>query len=539
MICGNLTQVRSLFCILAQYGVRPDRYICSDGELSEMYGTPCPDDGESRCYVRYVTNDKIVVGPGKVLVYTPVGKESQSADQLLIPKDFSPEVDPNDVFVIRSVSDADKVPSNAIVDIRPIGQKGIYASWNTLGGAELVNPTDIETRYMLGKAMHDKLAEKGGRFMITSFYPMGDNYRWLAKYDGFDYSDVTYVVMETAKDLPNLLGVDGVIISRGDIKCLKMYLAMTYHEDDRFKMIPYKPMYPGIMFHGDINISFFQGVTRRAREPALSVLEPIDDVGRLLKRSSFVGPRSVLLNPYGNSMGVRSEAEKNNTYETMRGLARRFLKRRYDVYTNTPFPEQKELPGTKRYEGDIVALANSAVSFDLVVTVFTGFMEVVMYTDCNLVVLNYSDTNSRMSMAKSLHRKNYWEFNVVNNKPRVLVSKISSVLDSLPVKKRLVYPDPPKRLMTLSEKADLFRGAEITQRLVRVVVFTAGKGELKELLDKGTRDPFLCCAGARALERGYQTKIDIPRAIKWYKIAGKLGVVWAKEAAERLSNKNK
>ncbi len=443
------------------------------------------------------------------------------------------------MFNIRTSSDMAKVPDNAIVDVRMINERGYYVYINTLGDNKMVGVSTIESRYRIGKGLHDKLAKNGGRCLTTSFYPMGDNYRWLAKYEGLDYSDVTFVVAEAAKDLPNLLGVNGVMISRGDIKCLRMYLAMSYYEDSRFKMVPYAPLYPGIMFHGDLDVSFFHGVTRRSREPALSVVEPIDDVDRNLKRQGFIGPRSILLNPYGNSIEVRDEREKTNSYEIMNGLANKFLRRGYQVYTNTPFPKQKELPGTKRYEGDIPDLINQAASFDLVVTVFTGFMEVVMSTSCNLVVLNYSNQNTRMNMASSLEHSNYWEFNVIENSPKFLISEITKTFESLSVKKRLKYPRDINRLLTLKEKSKLFKVTEITPELVRIITLTSGRNEISDILEKGTKDPLLCCIGARVLEKGIQTEIDIPRAIKWYRRANFGGVTWAKSKVMELKEKRK
>jgi len=47
---------------------------------------------------------------------------------LLVPKDFSPEVDTKSVTVLNSAADADNVPCNAVVDVRPINQKGLYVS---------------------------------------------------------------------------------------------------------------------------------------------------------------------------------------------------------------------------------------------------------------------------------------------------------------------------------------------------------------------------------------------------------------------------
>ena len=502
--------------------------------MPEIYGTSCPEDKTSRCFVKYSTNGFKPSGPGKVFVYCPYGKSSRAKNQLLRSREFDTGTDIGAVLAPNSEEEISSIPSNAIVDTRIMNERGLYTGRKSDGSLEIISVSEIEMRYLIGKAMCDKMSERGGRFMITSFYPMGDNYRWLARFDGIDYSDVSMVVTETAKDLPRLAGMSGFIMSRGDVKSLRMYLSMNYHEDQRFKMIPHKPLYPGAMFHGDIDTSFYIGAARRVQEPALSVVEPADVPSERLRRSGLHGPRSILLNPYGNSIEVRSEDEKKNTMGVMLGLAERLLGRGYEVYTNTPFPEQEELPGTKRYEGDIVTFMNAASGFDLVVTVFTGFMEVAMYADCNLVVLRYSDDNSRRYMAKGLGRRNYWEYNVLDEEPEALASRIMEMFDGLDIGKGLDYPRPAERLLSLWEKAEVLKGQEVTSRMMRLVLFTAGKGELRELVERGTDDPLLCCVGAKSHETGLQNDTDVKAAIDWYRKAYQMGVPWAKRRVVEL-----
>jgi len=303
--------VNVLFCILAQYGIRPDRYICPGEQLSEMFGTPCPDDGEIRCYIRFSTNDSISTGPGAVFVYTPYGEEEDSGfNQLLLVRKWSSEDEKSDVLVPKNTPQLNRFPRDSVVDIRPINETGVYLGRRTDGKFASYSTTKIDILYTIGKAMYEKMKKKGGRFMITSFYPMGDNYRWLAKYEGVDYSDVTYVVTESAKDLPGLMGVDGYTVSKGEIGCIRMYLSMRYHDDPQFMTVPYEPLYPGLMFHGDITANLSKGVSRRIKEPALSLMDPIEDVGKKMKRAAVEVPRSVLLNPYGNSIWTRTAAPR-------------------------------------------------------------------------------------------------------------------------------------------------------------------------------------------------------------------------------------
>ncbi|MBE6520547.1 MAG: SEL1-like repeat protein [Thermoplasmata archaeon] len=522
VLCGTRKEVLSLFCVCAGYGVRPDYYVCPGEELPEMYGKPCPDDGESRCYIRFSTNGDIETGPGAVFVYHPFGEEAAGEDSLLLPRTFSP--DKGAAIAPRGIVALNRAPKDAIVDVRILNEAGYCIGRKSSGDFESCSLETLEPWYRIGKGIYDRMKERGGRYLVASYYPMGDNYRWISRFEGVDYSDVTFAVTESARDHPVLQGVKGMLLSRGEIGCIRIYLSMMYHEDPMVRMVPYQPLYPGTTFHGNLDTHFTVGEARRLKDPGLNAMGTIPDVGRARKRAAPVIPRTVLLNPYGNSIAIRPEDESKKGYDAMVALSRRFLKRGYLVFTNTPFPDQKELPGTMRYEGDIVTTVAQATSFDLIVTVFTGFMETVMYSKANLVVLSYARENSRKRMARSLGRDNYWELNLLENKTSVLASKVTRIMDELPIDKPKRFYRNNERAMTIQEKAALFSKDEITLELVRAILYSAGKKDIKGLVDEGTKDPLLCCVGAMAMDHGIQVPVDKRRAILWYRRAGKQGV---------------
>ncbi|MBR4225468.1 MAG: hypothetical protein IKR86_01535 [Candidatus Methanomethylophilaceae archaeon] len=299
------------------------------------------------------------------------------------------------------------------------------------------------------------------------------------------------------------------------------------------------PLYPGTSFHGDMDVTMGTGLAKRVNEPALSLVGESADEDMPMRREWIRVPSAVLLNPYGNSIEFRSEEERRNAMEVMTGLSRELLKRGCAVYTNTPFPEQEELPGTKRFEGDIIALLNGISGFDLVVTVFTGFMEVVMYTECNLVVLRYSDKNTRKKMARMLGRSNYWEFNVLTTPPDALVSQVSEVYDGVVGDRLAPSRCSTARLLSLEEKAACLDLESFTPRAVRILAITAGRGELAGLLERGTKDPMLCCVCASVLESGKKFPRNLDAAIKLYRKAYKGGVAWAKKRVRNLKRMKK
>jgi len=346
VLCGSKDEVRSLFCICAQYGVRPDHYICPEQDLYEFFGTPCPDDGQKRCYIKFSTRRDLSVGPGAHLVYCPYDETSVAKNQLLIPRLLQPEMEGVEIPVPVSPSELAAVKNSIMVDVRALNQNGYYVGAANSKALVALHLDQLEAIYKMGKAMYDRMCSKGGRFLITSFNPMGDNFNRLNKFEGMDFSDVTFVVSESAKDLPMLLGADGLVANRSDLKAIRVYLSMNNYEDSRFRMAPRMPLYPGYFFHGDLDTSFLTGVARRTGESSLDLVEPVEDDCKEMVRIRLKTPPMVLLNPYGITIKGRSETENERTYRIISALSEIFLEDGCMVYTNTPFPEQSELPGT-------------------------------------------------------------------------------------------------------------------------------------------------------------------------------------------------
>jgi hypothetical protein len=137
-------------------------------------------------------------------------------------------------------------------------------------------------------------------------------------------------------------------------------------------------------------------------------------------------------------------------------------------------------------------------------------------------------------MAEGLGRNNYWEFNVLKSDPGELVSEISRTFDGILMEKGFSYPGPAERVITLKEKAALFKGQDVTPSLMRVMSQTMGKTDLRDLIGAGTRDPLLCCVMAKSLEAGKTVPMDIPKAIIMYRRASKMGVKWAVRKVKEL-----
>ena len=122
-------------------------------------------------------------------------------------------------------------------------------------------------------------------------------------------------------------------------------------------------------------------------------------------------PKKILINVYGNNINSRTCKERDAVEYIMKNLSNNLLKKEFDVYSNTPFDSQHELPRTKRYEKSIseFLLDND---FACVISIMTGFAEVVMISNTNLITL-MPPGMSRQRLANDCGRKEtYLEINL-------------------------------------------------------------------------------------------------------------------------------
>ncbi|MBR4504172.1 MAG: hypothetical protein IKP20_04275 [Candidatus Methanomethylophilaceae archaeon] len=563
VICGSPEELRVLYCVCFEYSVRPDYYKTDPGaKVLDIMGEECPNNKESKCYIMFDSAKRKYTKSTKCFYYHPStedyipdesslllldsrlatkdptvraeGKIKENLEKILAAKGCSgrkcevvvlnPEIHSRQM----QVSDFD---GPVFLDQRPFNEAGLYVSTHrkrvdAVGSLEL-----IDIMYRLGRALYQKLRALGGRAIMCSFPHMGDNFRWLCRYDGLDYSDVTFVVAESSAMLPKLLGVKGTVISLKDSRCLRMYNSMLAEPDDSLLVVPFRPLYPAAAYFYDYQTNLATGISKRLHEPGLIGFET--ENGELPKRSRFRNCHKILLNPYGNSVMHRSAVERDRDDRIMRALARLLLKEGFEVYTNAPFPDQKLLLHTKRYSASVEQMVHGIFEFDLVVTVFTGFMEALIPTGCNLVVLGYSNGDTRGSMASRFGSGSYWEFNVLEDKPIRIVMKVLKIA-------REVSGNPsedtpmPTNLMTLKERAQALSGLEIKESLLDIVVNSVCKGEVEDAMKEGSDDPLECCVIARFLEsRGEGT--DVTDAVSWYGKAAGAGVAWASERASTLA----
>ncbi len=563
VFCGSPEELRVLFCVCAEYSVRPDYYKTDPGaKVLEIMGTECPNNRESKCYIMFASakgkytrstkclyyhpsSEDFIPDESSLLVldyrisrYEPVicaeGKLRENLEKILAAKGCSGKK--CDVVALNPASYRRSAPITdsdgpAILDQRPYNEAGYYVSLLQRKVDTIVSAESIDRQYRMGRALYEKVKALGERAAMCSYPHMGDHFRWLCRYDGLDYSDMTFVVTEVAAILPKLLGVKGTVISRNDSGYLRQYISMLGEPDDSFLVVPFRPLHPGVAYVFDYQTNCLSGISKRANEPCLMGFSTED--GEAPKRSRYICRHKILLNPYGNSINHRSAEEKDRDARIMKALARFLNGEGFDVYTNAPFPDQKPLRFTKRYAASVEQMVYEACEFDLVVSVFTGFMETLIPTGCNMVVLSYASNDTRTTMAERFNPENYWEFNVMTEEPINIVRKILRVARKVSGKPSQDTP-MPSELMTLKDRAKAFSGMDIDEKLVDFILGTVCKGEVEAAIAEGSDDHLVCCVIARFLEnRGEGT--DVSDAVSWYGKAAGAGVEWASGRASALA----
>ncbi len=265
VLLGSESEIEALFCVCATYNIRPRHYVADGGAgLSEIFGEPLAETGGSSCVKAFANRDLSRFEGVPSLLYHPTDGPACEDDRSLLRLnrrvlDYNPEImctgdasrnmleyigdDPDRgskprcfVFALSDIHEYRKTePLRALMDRgevfydwRPMNEQSYYIgvgrSYYTVG---VVPIRTVELRYRLGKRIFEKVSSMPGLKMMCSYKSMGDNFRELGTYKGIDYSGFTFLIPESGKALPSLLGVAGITVSPSEQQTLKMYLSMN------------------------------------------------------------------------------------------------------------------------------------------------------------------------------------------------------------------------------------------------------------------------------------------------------------------------
>ncbi len=468
VLAGTKKEILLLFSICLQYNIRPDYYVTLSDceELPEFYGN------------RLVLNDKTwTKTDGKAFLILSETKLKSVADecifyigadepcsnvknrnelltpsaifeneQLLICMDrniglemkfskpiaYTDEIDsdlPNGKILIVCSSNIALIENlmkknKVFVDFEPFYTSAAYIYNNSRNKIKTIDLTQINKRYEDGKAIFNELDPKY-QYLIAYDIAMGDQFRILSKRKGTDYSMRRFIVSEKAKDLLKVQNMEGLVISSEQHNSLITYMSMSENYHTNVLLLGYRPIYPGVGWKSDLNTIARTGSALEYNLIDIAGLNCNDP--HYLNLISTEKKRKILLNPYGNNIRKRSSAETTKSYELFELLTIYLKDLGYSVYTNTPFTDQKEIPGTIRYEETIAEFVQNSTTFDFVISVFTGFIEVAMLTKVNLIVLN-PGKETRIRYSKLCEHDNYWEYDILSKDVKHILDEIKNIV---------------------------------------------------------------------------------------------------------------
>lgn len=479
VLVGTREEIILLFCLCLQYNIRPDYYLpISDNEgIPEYCGVQLLLEkdgwawGSKRAFVTYSNNEGISVISGEYVFYirNDGSNKTNNFERPLLTynsilksesvfayaddgidyethvaryPNVTKWVDKNglssligkkvivcsdDVTIIEKLMENNEV----FVDFEPYYVSATYI-FSRLKKIKTIHLSQIDKRYNMGKAVLDGL-DSSYQYLIAYDLAVGDQFRVLSRRKGTDYSKKRVIVSKGAKDLLKLHNINGLVLSNEQHTALITYLSMVEGYNSSVLLLGYRPLYPGIGWKSDLNTIIRTGASREYNLPEIAGLDCTDP-----RYSAFTAKphpaltakngKSILLNPYGNNIRAREGIELIKSHDLMALLVNRLKDSHYTIYTNTPSSNQKEFPGTLRYEGTLENFVIDSRNFDYIISIFTGFIEVAMQTKSNLIVLSPSE-GTRMNYSKLCNHDNYWEYDIVSGDIGQILNDILNIIE--------------------------------------------------------------------------------------------------------------
>ena len=324
-------------------------------------------------------------------------------------------------------------------------------------------------KYVLGRHVCERIGEDTDKRVVAiNQKPMGDIYRDLSRRKSYQGEAPAVIITKRGRELPDLAALDGYYLTDVQHESLLTYVSMASKYQDTIFLINHQALFPGLNRRVGLQVEpvCLYGLSRRFSflwrsyeingTGATSMLR---DRLPVAERFSEIPFRSILINPYGNY--IQRYPELTEPYRLLFDtVSRKLASIGYTVYTNAPFDNQALLPESRRLDMSMRQLIPAIESFDFVITTFTGFMEAVMPTGVNLVVVCPCN-ESRNSMAFECRRTNYWEYTVSEDTDTLAVEICDLVASTPPACSPLSENRPePSRTKTLDYSEDLISAAD-------------------------------------------------------------------------------
>lgn len=455
-LIGNYDEIRSLWCILAQYNIKNDYWISDycDTELCDMYGEKITlDKINNHCAVisidaisiaydfNYALNvEQYENGSYPLLIDNPEIDKIDSEPKQSIRKN---NVDNPKIKYILDKKDEcnnidfDKININFINTINYNIKLKILYYWHKI---QSINLNDLEIEYAVGKCIYGKLSENR-YYSITSDngMGMGDQFRILSRRELTNYDNRTVIVNERASSLPELFGIDGLIMSDLDRRSLMIYGSISMKKMN-VGSPGWRSLYPGISHN--LIMDFVFGAPRIFKNRDMDSSFDCEMFAPMVNIRSFdrIPPHSILVNPFGNYIQTYGNEIRNCLKITFDKIISYLIEKGNTVYINNP-PKGSLIPkGTIAYNATIKEFVEDSCRFDLILSTYTGFMEVAMHTPSSLIAL-IPRGESRKNYARICSKYNYNEIEL-NQNPKTNIETLKKIIDV-----ELSKEKPPSRFI--------------------------------------------------------------------------------------------
>lgn len=339
---------------------------------------------------------------------------------------------------------------------------------------------EIYSKYLIGKSIYNSISQTGMQYLTSSLGAMGDQYRRLARWQGADYSDTCIIVNHRARYLPEQFGINGLVLSMEDSRDLQSYILLEPEKKFNVTIVDNLELYPGLSKIADMYISTGEARIKNNRyiqtlKGAENCRAPMVNIGN----SERVVPGSILI----VSGGVSSNHWKQDLMRSNEYVFTKIIEKLKNtgkcVYVNSA-DCKIELPNdVKSYAASISEFVEDSPKFDFIVCMFTGFMEVAMFTGANLAVISPMKTQSRRKFAEECLKDNYYEYTLNIENPDKTVEEIMDLYNA-----KIVGTAPRIKFAYSSEKYSV-KNEDFTKEKLRELKNETPTRMLAELIIKG------------------------------------------------------
>ena len=282
-------------------------------------------------------------------------------------------------------------------------------------GLEVISLLDACIKYITGKKIYESLKTSHDEiYLFISDGAIGSHHRILCKtkqYSKHYNVNAKIILPEWAKDLLVLFQYDGIILSNKDRHALKTYMVLFNEKNEK---IFFLNQYFGtgsflLSVPSGLSTEYFDQPSRLFRIPQ-SRYDPIIYPNVVINMPPDQFNNSVLINPYGTWIRGHHPDKLQAYHLLFEKIAQKLRSEGVTVYTNSINAAQQALPETEVFRHTISDLVSVCRQFKHIVTIFSGFMEALILTECNLTVVTPVETESRKQMAEVNARDNYWEY---------------------------------------------------------------------------------------------------------------------------------